>query len=267
MFYHKFSYRLGIIIALSLAAGVAAAGHGGGVIVTVIPGEKPRKDQICVTAAAKVGDTFKNASGDLLTIKALSGFSLMCHKSNLGILASVEFSESDRFKSTLTIELPEGFVQRDPTEKEKFDGTRMRLADKTASLYIRVESWERHEPFDLKAFADERRKTLQTTGIDVAQTDIESLSVHGASAFRWETETKPWSPFVTHITEITTVLEGEAEIVLVKVYGPTKSVEKAREKVLAIGESIVWQGKDATPLPAAMLPAVAPTVPAAPPTY
>ena len=85
------------------------AGHGGGVIVTVIPGEHPRKNQVCVTDTAKVGDSFKNASGDLLTIKALAGFSLMCHKSNLLILASVEFSESDRFKSTLTIELPEGF--------------------------------------------------------------------------------------------------------------------------------------------------------------
>ena len=262
----RHSYRFGIIIALGLAAGVAAAaGHGGGVIVTVIPGEKPRKDQICVTGAAKVGDTFKNASGDLLTIKALSGFSLMCHKSNLRNLASVEYSESDRFKSTLTIELPEGFVQRDPTEKEKFDGTRMRLFDKTASLYIRVESWERHEPFDLKAFADGRRKQLQTTGVDVAQTDIESLSVHGAPAFRWETETKPWSPFVVHITEITTVLEGDAEIVLVKVYGPTKSVEQAREKVVAIGESVMWQGKDAIPSPAATPQAAAPLAPAASP--
>jgi hypothetical protein len=90
MFYFGHSYRLGILIAPGLAAGVAAADRGGGVVVTVIPGDKPRKDQICVTAAAKVGDSFKNASGDLLTIKALSGFSLMCHKSNLTILASVE---------------------------------------------------------------------------------------------------------------------------------------------------------------------------------
>jgi hypothetical protein len=157
-------------------------------------------------------------------------------------------------------------VRRDPTEKEKFDGTRMRLVDKTASLWIRVESWERREPFDLKAFADERRKLLQTAGVDVAQTDIESLSVHGAPAFRWETETKPWSPFATHITEITTVLEGDAEIVLVKVYGPTKSVEQAREKVLAIGESVVWQGKDATSSSAAMPETVTPTAAAAPPT-
>jgi hypothetical protein len=266
MFYVRRSSRCGIIILLGLIAGVAAAaGHGGGVIVTVIPGEKPRKDQVCVAGAAKVGDTFKNASGDLLTIKALSGFSLMCRKSNLGILASVEFSESRRFKSALTIELPEGFVKRDPTEKEKFDGTRMRLVDKSASLYIRVESWERHEPFDFKAFADGRRKTLQTTGVDVAQTDIESLNVHGAPAFRWETETKPWSPFVAHITEVTTVLEGDAEIVLVKVYGPTKSVEQAREKVLAIGASVMWQGKDEIPSPAAMPQTVAPGASAASP--
>jgi hypothetical protein len=92
MFYLRHTYRFGIIIALGLVAGVAAAaGHGGGVIVSLIPGEKPRKDQICVTDTAKVGDSFKNASGDLLTIKALSGFSLMCHKSGVRILASVDF--------------------------------------------------------------------------------------------------------------------------------------------------------------------------------
>lgn len=265
MFYLRHSYRLGIVIALGLAAGVAAAAsHGGGVTVTVIPGEHPRRDQVCVSLAAKVGDSFKNASGDLLTIKSLSGFSLMCHKSGLVVLASVEFSASARFQSTLIIELPEGFAQQHLTEKEKFDGTHMRLFDKTSSLYIRVQSWERHAGFDLKTFVDGIRKN-QAAGVKVAQTEIESLTIHGVPALRWETETKPFSPFVVHTTYITTVLEGDSETVFVNLWGPIKSVEQAREKILAVGESVVWQNKDAIPLPAEMAPAVAPIAPAATP--
>jgi hypothetical protein len=269
MYHVRDSSRLGAIVALSLAAGItAAATHGGGVIVTVIPGssQQARKDQVCVSETAKIGDSFRNASGDLLTIKALSGKSAMCHKPDLRILASVEFSESTRFQSALTIELPEGSAQLDLTEKEKFDGMRMRLHNKTLSLGIKVQSWERQRNgrFDLKAFADKTRKS-QAAGLTVAQTEIESLTVNGAPALRWEMETKPWSPIAMHATWITTVLAGDSEIVLVDIWGPTKSVTPTREKIRAVGESVVWQGKDATQSPAAMPPAVAPTAPAAPP--
>jgi hypothetical protein len=97
-----------------------------------------------------------------------------------------------------------------------------------------------------------------TTGNHVVQTEMESLTVNGAPAFRWETETKPYSPFVAHLTDISTLVEGESEIVWVKIYGPTKKVTQAREKILAIGESIAWHGKDAIPLPADSAPSAAP---------
>jgi hypothetical protein len=184
MFHIRHSHRVVIIITLGLVANVAsAAGHGGGVIVTVIPGspQQSHKDQICVTEAAKVGDSFKNESGDLLTVKALIGKSAMCHKPDLRILASVDFSESTRFQSALTIDLPEGFTQQELGETEKFDGMRMRLHDKASSLIIQVKSWERirNGRFDLKSFADKNRK-LQAAGLTVAQTEIESLTVDGA---------------------------------------------------------------------------------------
>jgi hypothetical protein len=258
MYFVRDSSRLGTIVALGLAAGIAvAASHGGGVIVTVIPGssQQARKDQVCVSETAKIGDSFRNASGDLLTIKALIGKSGMCHKPDLRILASVEFSESKRFQSALTIELPEGSAQLDLTEKDKFDGMRMRLVNKTLSLSIKVQSWERlpNGQFDLEAFADAKRKA-QAAGLTVAQTEIESLTVHGAPALRWEMETKPWSPIAAHATWITTVLAGDSEIVLVDIFGLTKSVTPAREKILAVGESVVWQGKDPNPVPAAPPP-------------
>jgi hypothetical protein len=258
MFHVRHSHRFATIIALTLAAGIAAAAsHGGGVIVTVIPGssQQAHKDQVCVPDIAKIGDSFRNASGDLLTIKALIGKSGMCHKPDLRILASVEFSESTRFQSALTVELPEGFTQMDLTEKEKFDGVRLRLLEKSSMLAIRVQSWERvrNGRFDLRSFADKNR-TLQAAGLTVAQTEIESLTVDGAPALRWEMETKPWSPIAMHLTHITTVLGGDSEIVTIDIWGPTKSVTNARENLLAVGESIVWHGKDPIPVPAAPPP-------------
>jgi hypothetical protein len=253
----KTASRVGPICLLALIARVAAAAHGGGVIVTVIPGEHPRKDQICVTMTAKVGDTFKNGSGDLLTITAISGFSLMCTKHNLRTLASVEFSPSASFQSAMTIELPEEFAQQELSEKEKFDGIRMHLSDKKDSLYMRVKSSERHGPFDLKVFTDQQRD-LQGSVVKVAHTDIESLTINGVPAMRWETESKPWQPLGQHVAIITTVLASDSEIVVVHVWGSPKHVMQAREKILAIGESVAWHDKDAIPLPTDAAPALVP---------
>jgi hypothetical protein len=257
MFCIRHSSCFGLILMITLAARIAAAAHGGGVTVTVIPGEHPRKDQICVTSVAKVGDAFKNTRGDLLTITAISGFSLMCTKHSLRTLASAEFSPASSFQSAMTIDLPEGFVALELTEKEKFDGIRMRLADKKASLYMRVKSSENHPPFDLKAFVDQQRE-LQTSVVKVAQSDIESLAINGVSAMRWETETKPWQPLGQHLTVITTVLAGDSETVVVHVWGSPKNVAQAREKLLAIGESVAWHDKEAMPLPDDAAPSAAP---------
>lgn len=249
--------RLGFIMVLALATRTAAAAHGGAITITVIPAQHPRKDQICVTSAAKVGDTFKNASGDLLTITAISGYSLMCTRHNSRTLASVQFSPSSSLQSAMTIELPEGFAPLELSEKEKFDGFRMRLFDKNDSLHIRVKSWERDAKFDLKTFTDKQRELQAGTG-NVVQTDIESLTINGVPAMRWETETKPLLPLGQHLTVITTVLAGDSETLVVHVWGSPKNVTQAHEKLLAIGESVVWHGKDAVPLPADAVPSAAP---------
>jgi hypothetical protein len=181
----------------------------------------------------------------------LIGKSATCRQADLRILAAVEFSESTRFQSALIIELPEDSTKLDLTEKQKFDGMRMHLLNKALSLNIKVESWERqaNTPFDLVAFAKKTRQS-QAAGLTVAQTEIESLTIHGAPALRWEMETKPWSPIAAHATWITTVVAGDSEIVLVDIFGLTKNVTPVREKIRAVGESIEWKNKDVIPVPA-----------------
>src|SRR5580704_5957556 len=77
-------------VAAALAAAPALAAHSGGGYIVIMrpgsPGMTPRKDQICVAESLNVGQSFKNANGDLLTVKALSGKSPMCKKPAIPIL-------------------------------------------------------------------------------------------------------------------------------------------------------------------------------------
>jgi hypothetical protein len=200
---------VGAALVLTAAAAPALAHSGGGhYIVIMRPGISmtPRKDQICVAESLNVGQGFKNANGDLLTVKTLSGKSPMCKKPATPILAEVEFSASATWQSTLSIELPEGYTQLDLTEKQRFDGTRLHAVNKAKDVSIFVQSWDRRKTvqlFDL--YVDNEKRGWATRGLKTKQTDTEKLLIHGAKAQRWETEI-PGSGFLapsfTHLTRI-----------------------------------------------------------------
>ena len=207
-------------------AGPALAAHGGGYIVIMTPGYSgmtPRKDQICVAESLNVGRSFKNPNGDLLTVKNLSGKSAMCKKPATPILAEVEFIASATWQSTLSIELPEGYKQLDLTEKERFDGTRLRAVNKSKDVYIYVQSWDRRRTvqlFDL--YVDAEKRDWATRGVKTKQTDTEKLVIHGAKAQRWETEI-PGSGFLApSYTHVTTDLLGRSEVVYIDVMTLTR---------------------------------------------
>ncbi len=228
-------------LALTVASGPALAHGGGGYIVIMRPGigMTPRKDQICVAESLDVGRSFKNANGDLLTVKKLSGKSPMCKRPATPILAEVEFSASSTWQSTLSIELPEGYKQMDLTEKERFDGTRLRAVNKAKDVYIYVQSWDRRKTvqlFDL--YVDAGKRDWATRGVNTKQTATEKLMIHGAKAQRWETEI-PGSGFLApSFTHLTTDLLGGSEVVYVDVMAQTKRFAALREEIKQIGESL-----------------------------
>jgi hypothetical protein len=235
--------------AFLLLTGAAHASHGGGVMVSM-PGisMQPHKDQVCVADSVEVGDRIRNRNGDRLTVKTLSGKSLMCKQSNAPILAEVEFTASGWFHSTLSIELPEGYVQQDLTEKEKFDGNRLRAYNKATETTIRVQSWDgRH--LGLGAMIDQNRKDQAKSG-PVTQTAVEELAIHGVTAARWETETKPRGLLAPHVTVMNTLLQGderptgESEMVGVIVQGPTRKITPIHDQLQAVAETVVGLGKE-----------------------
>jgi hypothetical protein len=203
---------------------------------------QPHKDQVCVADSVEVGDRMRNRNGDRLTVKTLSGKSVMCRQSNRPILAEVEFTASEWFHSTLSIELPEGYVQQDLTEKEKFDGTRLRAYNKSTETMIRVQSWGASD-LRLGAMID-RNRASQAKPERVTQTAVEEIAIHGVTAARWETETKPWSPLAPHVTAMTTLLQGEWEMVSVIVQGPTRKITPIHDQLQAVAETVAGLDKE-----------------------
>jgi hypothetical protein len=241
-------------VAAALAAAPALAAHSGGGYIVIMrpgsPGMTPRKDQICVAESLNVGQSFKNANGDLLTVKALSGKSPMCKKPAIPILAQVEFSASATWQSTLSIELPEGYTQLDLTEKERIDGTRLHAVNKSKDVSVYVQSWDRRRTvqlFDL--YVDDEKRNWATRGLKTKQTDTEKLVIHGAKAQRWETEI-PGSGFLApSFTHLTTDLLGQSEVVYIDVMTQTRRFPALREEIRKIGESLVGLVKE-EPAPA-----------------
>jgi hypothetical protein len=209
---------------------------------------QPHKDQVCVAGTVEVGDRIRNRNGDRLTVKKLSGKSLMCKQSNAPILAEVEFTASGWFHSTLSIELPEGYVQQDLTEKEKFDGTRLRAYNKSTETTIRVQSWDgRH--LGLGAMIDQNREDQAKPG-PATQTAVEEIAIHGVTAARWETETKPGGLLAPHFTIMNTLLQGderetgESEMVGVIIQGPTRMITPIHDQLQAVAETVVGLGNE-----------------------
>jgi hypothetical protein len=203
-----------------------------------IPGpvQMPRKDQICVSRTAKVGDSSKNSDGDALTVKVLSGSSRMCIKPTAPILAEVELVPSSTFQSTLSIDTPEGFLPRDLTEKEKFDGYRLQASNNSSHCSLLVQSANRL--YHSSASLINQRRSAEATPALVAQTPIDDLSVNGAQAKRWQTEMLTKAFIKTHYSMLEEVVEGDHEIVFMSITCPTREMARQRERYYATASSI-----------------------------
>jgi hypothetical protein len=246
-----------------IAAAAPAFAHGSGshYIVIMRPGISmtPRKDQICVAESLNVGQSFRNANGDLLTVKNLSGKSQMCKKPATPILAEVEFSASATWQSTLSIELPEGYTQLDLTEKQRFDGARLHAVNKAKDVSIFVQSWDRRKTvqlFDL--YVDNEKRDWATRGLKTKQTDTEKLMIHGAKAQRWETEIPGSGFLVPSFSHLTTDLLGQSEVVYIDVMTQTKKFPALREEIKKVGESLTGLVKEEPAIDAGTPPAAAP---------
>jgi hypothetical protein len=107
---------------------------------------------------------------------------------------------------------------------------------------IRVQSWDgRH--LGLGAMIDQNRGAQAKPG-PVTQTAVEEIAIHGVTAARWETETKPSGLLAPHVTIMNTLLQGESEMVGVIVQGPTRKITPIHDQLQAVAETVVGLGKE-----------------------
>jgi hypothetical protein len=223
-----------------IAAGIAAAGSHGGVIVTMRPGyvQQARKDEVCVAPGLNVGNSTKSVNGDILTVSKLEGKSRLCSSPEKPVLAQVEFTSSPTFASLLTIELPAGYLSEELTNKEKFDAVRLRAGNKSKDVGIWVNSWnvKLYPSVDsVAAF----QKSVQAKFQDAQQTPTEELTIRGATARRWVTEMTPAAtPHGPRRTYVTTILQGDNEYVFVNVWTTAGKFSPLSAEMQQIAESV-----------------------------
>jgi len=210
--------RRGVVALGLLAAPVlATAGGHGYYYFTVIPGQKPTLDEVCVTTSVEVGAHSRNANGDDIAIKDIVGKSPMCKDKTKPLLAHVAYTASESFQSTLRIGLPEGFKEMPITDKERFEGLRFHAWNAKRSMAVFIHTWDRRAVPRFDNFVRDN-KLRQIDGNDWTQSRMEEIEVDGLSARRWTTQaSKPAGLFAKARSYVETYVLGEKEIAAVQI--------------------------------------------------
>jgi len=230
--------RLLLLLAGLGAAGLALAGTTYRMpIITFTPGEKPKLDNICVGESAAEGQSKLNVNGDRMVVRRVVGKSRMCRTKEAPVLAEVDLIPSQRFRSTLSVELPPQFVPEAITTHDRFNGVRLRAKDPKTSIQFTVSSYTREAIPDPKRYVLEQRER-QMKWANPKQTDIEETTIHGAKASRWETAITVKALVSRSYTHLTTVIVGDRELVFTDVFGDSRHVPADHQPLWALSESL-----------------------------
>ena len=101
---------------------------------------------------------------------------------------------------------------------------------------------------DFDAFA-EREKLVQASRPATTQSPTERVTIRGVPALRWEAEHKPRS-IEPNATYLTTVLQGDSEVVVVTVWGLSRALGPLNDQMRQIAETGHWPTTDETTHPA-----------------
>ena len=175
--------------------------------------------------------------------------STACSNPGEPTLAEVAFAESPSFHSTFAIDLPPNFITEKLPERERFDNYRLRADHKSNRIWVWVRSWERRLVIDFDALA-EHEKLVQAGRPATTRSPTERVTIRGVPALRWETEHKPRS-IEPNATYLTTVLQGDSEVVVVTVWGLSRALGPLHDQMRQIAETGHWPTADETIQPAA----------------
>jgi len=197
-----------------------------------------KKGQNCVGPGAKVGDQLHSVNGDVLTIKSLSGTSARCKKPEEPILAEMEFTVSTSFSAKAGLYIPDGYISKPLTNIQQFNGGLLIAKNDSTDSGVFVTSVKREVVSDLDTYANNLR-TNQTKSLDDAkQTTVEKLNVNGLEARRFETDGKVRNLFGTRYTYVSTILQGDHEVVMINAWTPTAKYPQRKPELLHFSESV-----------------------------
>jgi hypothetical protein len=234
-----------------------------------LPGSKSEPGDTCVAENRKVGDTIRSVNGNIATITVISGTSSRCKKPELPILATVDYSTSTTFSSKAGINLPDSYKAQALQQVQSFNGMLLYAKNNDVDSGVIIESVKRSVISDIPTYAKNLKTAKTKTLDDTEQSEIAELNINGMNAWQFETRGKLKNLFGTRYTYLTTVLEGDNEVIKMDVFAASSNYLAHSAELKQLAYSVT--GIKATPLetaasippPGTPPPAIAPVPPAA----
>jgi hypothetical protein len=201
------------------------------------------KGDICVKESYKVGDTINSTTGNIGTIKSLSGKSSICNNPATPIRAEVEFQFNFQTKSAIS--LPDDYEVKQPTELQKFNGQVLSANAKgKRNTGVVINARKKDSNSDPAAVASAYEKSHLNFLLDAESKNPEQLTINGLKAWRFEVNGKLKGVFGQQLTYLITVIEGDSEILSLISFTPTQNYAEEKATLLKIVEDIKGLGEE-----------------------
>jgi hypothetical protein len=135
--------------------------------------------------------------------------------------------------------LPDGYLPQSLTDSQKFNGALLYAKNNATDSHIFVVATTRDAISDVHTYAMNLRKSKAGRVNDAEQSEIEPLNINGMKAWRFQTKGNEKNPWATSYTFVTTILEGDVEVVSVDAWTKSANLEvhKVDLKQVAFGVS------------------------------
>jgi len=214
----------------------------------------------CVGQDAKVGDIVRKQNGETGTIRSLSGISDRCPQPGRRIRSLID---SSTFTSKVGINLPKFWALKRLTTQQKIGGGVLRAKNESliGDTGVYVGAMKRDESVsDVMAVAAKLRSGQASMLEESQQSEIEQITVNGLRAWRYEIIGKSKGLFSGKVTYLSTILEGDKEIVVVNAWTPTNIFEAQKDELNQLAKNITGIYPPSSPAVAPPLMATTPAV-------
>jgi hypothetical protein len=220
---------------------IAFSAHAHGVFIPIYIQQNGhgKPGNLCASGTSKVGDKKTNASGDTITITALSGHSARCSNTATPILALAEFTKSATFSAQAGINLPEGYAPIPLTALDRFHGVLIRVTNKKGDVTVELLATRRDRWPNLDSAANQLKAQRTSTLKDPKASDTETLVINGLQARRFAVDGRSGGAFSERHTYLITIMDGAQEAVAVVAWAPSKGYDKSRSTLESFAGDIV----------------------------